>query len=68
MTREVNMYKISLICVILLGLGACATPVQRASSPALLDFADFAVEISVQHEVIDSNPAVLEDLHENSVD
>jgi len=62
------MYKVSLICVILSGLSACVAPVQRISSPALLDFADFAAEITVQHEVIDSSPAILEDKNENAVD
>ena len=67
-TREVIMYRISFLSLILLALGACATPAPRPSSTALLDFADLAAEITVQHEALESTPIDHGDIDKNSVD
>ncbi len=62
------MYKISLSAMILLGLGACATPVSQTASQDLLSFTDLAAEISVEHEVISINSAFPADTSSDSVD
>jgi len=68
------MFKSLFISILLLALYGCATPaLQPSSTGALLNFADLAAEITVHHEVTESeNPestaALQQDAAQNSTD
>lgn len=63
------MKKILFISVLFLFQCACSTQASKPEAPGnMLNFADLAAEISVEHEVIESTVALNNDRSGNSTD
>ncbi len=63
------MFKALFISTLLLALGGCATSTPQPSNQgSLLNFADLAAEITVQHEVTESTAAIQQETDQNATD